>query len=152
MLSQTVTSWIRSASLQGSFSTLCCFCLMGSVNNKCIGCTWNSYHRITESLRLGNISDITKSNCQPMPTTMPMLTTISIKPCSSVPHLHDSWVPPRIGTPPAPWAADVLSSHLALNLTVHFTLERDLQAAQHPARSSRCLSSRSHLYLPTFSC
>jgi len=47
---------------------------------------------------LEKTSKIVKSNSHPN-TTMP------VKPCPVVPHLHVFWNPPGMGTPPSPWAA-----------------------------------------------
>ena len=57
-----------------------------------------SRNRIIESVRFEKTSKVIKSNRQPN-TTMPA------KPCPKVPHLHVFWTPPRMVTPPRPWAA-----------------------------------------------
>ena len=54
-------------------------------------------HRITESFRLEETSKIIQPNHPPT-------TNVAYWPYPSVPHLHVSWTPPGMVTPPPPWA------------------------------------------------
>jgi len=61
-------------------------------------------HEITESLRLEKTSTIILSNHS-------STTNTDHWPHPSVPHLHGSWTPPGMVTPPSPWAAVLLHHH-----------------------------------------
>ena len=66
----------------------------GAQSDSWPGCNW----RMTESLRLGQTSEITRSSRHPNPTMPGKL-------CPEVPHLQSFWTPPGMVTPPLPWAA-----------------------------------------------